>query len=302
MSKANLKDTTSRDKGSLDEFERDWDAAFTKKLDRYHIYPTDAPTTQFEMFEMMKSKLVMDILAEAGLSRSKVLEYGCGAAGMSIYLANQGFQVVACDLSVKALKIAKYNSDRHLSSDTKQNLSSLRADAFNLPFQDNSFDIVMSYGLLEHLSLEPLRQMLVSVVRVLRPGGLFIADIAHGRFSLRTVGIWLNLCGSVIYHFVKLDWRNLSSIPKAYLDHYYENDLDKQAWEAELNHRGLRITQSKVCHPLPPLALKGSPEHLYVALMRESQSAWEWYHRVQPTWGRNLGWLYLVSGTKNENE
>lgn len=296
----NTTHVTRRDTGSPDDFEKDWEEALAGKLDRHLIYPSDLPTTQFDLFELMKAKLVDDLVTRSGLTSGRVLEYGCGAAGMSIYFANQGFQAVACDLSARALQLANYNSQRHLSVGSEKNLTGVRADAFRLPFEDNTFDIVMSYGLLEHLASGPLENMLTEVTRVLRPGGLFVADIAHGRFSGRTIGIWISLCVSTIYHFFKLDWQRLPQLPALYLDHYYENDLDKHAWEAELAHAGLTDTQSMVCQPFPPLAVTGWAERLYVSLLHGARPVWNWYHRVQPTWGRNLGWLYLASGTKSK--
>lgn len=47
----------------------------------------------------------------------------------------------------------------------------LRADLLELPFQDNSFDVVTAFGLLKHLDDGRLPRLLSEVYRVLKPGG-----------------------------------------------------------------------------------------------------------------------------------
>ena len=58
----------------------------------------------------------------------------------------------------------------------------VQADANRLPFRTGCFDVVLSTGLLEHF-LDP-SPIVVEMVRVLRPGGLFYSDIVPKKFSL----------------------------------------------------------------------------------------------------------------------
>ena len=297
-----VKDTelekTARKRGSVDDFERDWQEALSGNLQRYLIYPADKPTTQFELFEHIKAEYVSESLKASKLQNGIVLEYGCGAAGMSAYLAARGFRVVACDLSFNALRLANINAQQHLAPDTLQQFHSVAANTFQLPFSDEAFDVVMSYGLLEHFAPEALDSVLVEVVRTLRPGGLFVADIAHGRFSSRQVGAWISLATSLLFHFITLRWQKLEGLPGAYLKHYYENDLDEQAWGQALKRADLSAVQVRIYHPFPPLALSGWPEKLYVALMQWAHPVWQWFDRAQPRWGRFWGWLYIADGIK----
>jgi SAM-dependent methyltransferase len=290
--------THQRQLGSPDDFECDWTEALSGNISRYLIYPADEPVTQFEMFERVKASHVDRLLAAHGLSGDLALEYGCGSAGMSVYLANRGFQAVVCDISLNALRLAKLNADQRLLNGARAHFDRVAGNTFQLPFNDRVFDLVMSYGLLEHFGLDVLGAALTEVVRTLRPGGLFIADIAHGRFSARTLGAWINLTASLVFHAVTLRWRRLPELPAAYLDHYYENDLDEQAWVEALSRVGLCNVNVLVCHPFPPLALSGWPEQCYVRLMQRARPAWEWFDRTQPGWGRRWGWLYLTWGTK----
>jgi SAM-dependent methyltransferase len=55
-------------------------------------------------------------------------------------------------------------------------------DAFRLPFAEDSFDVVLSTGLIEHYC-NPL-PLVQEMVRVLKPKGLFYSDIVPRKFSL----------------------------------------------------------------------------------------------------------------------
>lgn len=292
----NPSQTTNRQRGSPEDFEQDWQSSLEGDVQRYLIYPSRKPVKQYDLFEQVKAELVMDILHASGIANGRVLEYGCGAAGMSIYLANRGFHAVACDLSQKAMLLAGINAETHLGEDG--HFLRTCGDTFVLPFADGAFDVVMSYGLLEHLGPETLAPVIAEVLRVLRPGGLFIADIAHGLFSVRRVGAWFSLAGSLAFHTLTFRWGRLKYLPRMYTSHYYENDLDDRDWIRLARNSGLGEVHLRICHPFPPLALSGRAERLYVTGLQIARPLREWFDRAQPAWGHRWGWLYLIWGEK----
>ncbi|MHB0869404.1 MAG: class I SAM-dependent methyltransferase [Chloroflexota bacterium] len=284
--------------GSAQDFDREWREALDLGGAQRLIYPENDPRTQFALFEQVKAAEVDRLFSAQGLTGGLVLECGCGAAGMSIYLANRGFRPVAADLSTNALRIARLNARAHAGTKGIERLDTVAADVFSLPFADNSFDVVMSYGLLEHFEPSAVRGALLELVRTLRPGGLFVSDIAHGRFSVRTLGIYISLAGSLVSSAATMRLGRLPAIWRSYLDAYYENDMGSGEWVAALKSAGLQGASTKTCHPFPPLALAGGIERAYVSLMRQCRRSWEWFHRAQPPGIRGLGWLYLVWGVK----
>ncbi len=95
----------------------------------------------------------------------KLLDVGCGT-GSFLSLAEKHFEAYGLDISSFAIKQAKENTEKTL----------LRQGSCEdaLPFQDDFFDIVTAFDLLEHLA-EPA-QAVEEVARVLKPGGVFVAS------------------------------------------------------------------------------------------------------------------------------
>ncbi len=101
------------------------------------------------------------------VSGAELLEVGCGAGDFSLHLAKLGAQVTGTDFSSKAIEIA--NLKRATQTSTAQFQV---ADAGELPFKDQVFDLVISCECLEHVP-DPAKA-LTEMFRVLRPGGRLI--------------------------------------------------------------------------------------------------------------------------------
>jgi SAM-dependent methyltransferase len=92
---------------------------------------------------------------------SNVLDLGCGRGGVA--------EVIWRDVRLAAGVDADMAS---LTSHRGKGMPVVRAVAENLPFPSDSFDVVVSVWVLEHLA-DPL-EVFIEVRRVLRPGGHFI--------------------------------------------------------------------------------------------------------------------------------
>jgi ubiquinone/menaquinone biosynthesis C-methylase UbiE len=110
-------------------------------------------------------------------SGGRSLEVGCGSARLSRFLAALGFNAVALDCEAAAVRLA---GRRFQAGGMVGDL--LLGDAFALPFADESFDVVLSTGLLEHFP-DP-SPIVGEMTRVLRRGGVFYSDIVPKKFSL----------------------------------------------------------------------------------------------------------------------
>lgn len=94
----------------------------------------------------------------------KVLEVGCGIATDGRYLSENGVDYQAVDLSIESLKLA---TEHFRQNDLRCRFAN--ADATQLPFRDNEFDLVFSLGVLHHVP--DINAACREAARILRPGG-----------------------------------------------------------------------------------------------------------------------------------
>jgi ubiquinone/menaquinone biosynthesis C-methylase UbiE len=99
-----------------------------------------------------------------------VLELGCGTGNDAARLAREGLEVVAVDFSMEALNEAR----RKYGEQVEFRLADLSEP---LPFTDGSFDAVMSNVALHMFSDGVTRAVFAEVLRVLRPGGVFLFHV-----------------------------------------------------------------------------------------------------------------------------
>lgn len=92
------------------------------------------------------------------------LDVGCGAGFLSNELARQGIQVTGLDISPESLRVAA-------DYDTTKSVKYLSGDAYQLPFESESFDSVSAMDFLEHVD-DPAKAVR-EIGRVLKPGGQF---------------------------------------------------------------------------------------------------------------------------------
>lgn len=142
----------------------------------------------------------------------KVLEIGVGAGSDHLNWARSGADLFGVDLTEKGIETTKKRLKLY---DLNSNLQ--RIDAENLPFKDNYFDIVYSWGVIHHS--EDTEQVIKEISRILKPGGKFLGMIYHRR-SLHAFYLWIKNAllkckpwrsfNYVIYHY------NESIASKAY--------------------------------------------------------------------------------------
>ncbi len=99
------------------------------------------------------------------LQQVNVLDVGCGGGFLSNGLAKNGLKVTGVDLSETSLATAK-------RFDETNSVDYLKADAYQLPFADNSFEVLTAMDFLEHV--EHPEAAIREFSRVLKPGGLFV--------------------------------------------------------------------------------------------------------------------------------
>lgn len=101
---------------------------------------------------------------------SAALDVATGTGQMLEVLSSNCISVIACDLTQAMLDVA---SERYSSM---ENIKFCAADAFNLPFENDSFDLVSSSRFLHLFPVESQETLILEMTRVLRPGGRLLVD------------------------------------------------------------------------------------------------------------------------------
>ncbi len=123
------------------------------------------------------------IQALADLPRqAKVLDLGCTESPLPLQLAGLGYQVTGFDFREYPYQ--------------HPNLKFVQGDITKLPFENNHFDAVISISTLEHIGIgfydDPTevaaadKKAMGEVIRVLKPGGLFVLTAPYGTGSITT--------------------------------------------------------------------------------------------------------------------
>jgi 2-polyprenyl-3-methyl-5-hydroxy-6-metoxy-1,4-benzoquinol methylase len=177
-----------------------------------------------------------DFSAYAG---KKVLDLGCGSGVLSVVLAKNGAKVTAADLTENATKMTQRNAKLQ-----KLNINVVRTDAENLAFADNSFDYVLSWGVLHHT--ENTERAFAEVSRALKPNGTGLVMVYHKSsiFYYIKGSIWLLFKGKIFMGY------SLKTVIDFYVDGYFHRHFTKQELtgslrQANLNTQKIFATQQE---------------------------------------------------------
>lgn len=101
---------------------------------------------------------------------ARILDAGCGTGLLTLALLNvleRTARITAVDLSARSLHTARRAVGKSGMAPRHQ-ISFIRANVLHLPFADDSFDFVLTSGVLEYV---PLRAGMAELARVVAPGG-----------------------------------------------------------------------------------------------------------------------------------
>ena len=146
-----------------------------------------------------------------------VLDAGAGTGRMSVFLANKGFKVFALD-----------NSDNMLNKLSKlknKNIRVIRGSIKEIPFEDNTFDMVISSRVLFHFNEEETFAIVNELYRVTKNGGKVIFDtfnvysIEHMfKYKYRYLNFFMNT--GKMYRFLQDKSKNIKCINGFFIPHF----------------------------------------------------------------------------------
>lgn len=104
--------------------------------------------------------------------QDKILEAGCGFGQWVWALSQEGYKITGVDIA------------KHTVGQLKKTLPDLDvgiADVENLPFKNKSFDVYLSFGVIEHFQDGP-EKVLAEANRILKDGGLLFLTVPYLNF------------------------------------------------------------------------------------------------------------------------
>jgi len=156
-----MEETSKIDNTIYEQYGEKWYTAF------------DDPIALLRAENKVKVPWILEYLRTQNKNHHTVLDVGCGGGFLSNDLALAGFKVTGEDLSLESLKVAEvYDKTRTVKYE--------QADAFHLPYPNESFDVVTAMDFLEHVD-DPAR-VIKEFSRVLKPGGLFFFHTFNRNF------------------------------------------------------------------------------------------------------------------------
>ncbi|EGQ3526190.1 class I SAM-dependent methyltransferase [Staphylococcus pseudintermedius] len=153
---------------------------------------------------------------------SKILEVGSNTGFSSIEFANvlPNSKVIGIDINKQSVEFSKQKAKKYLVN----NVEFIHSDARNLPFEDNSFDVVFVSNVTSFINEK--ETAIKEYLRVLRPGGMFVTAPIYYR----------NIPSSKMINEVELainakldiqkkeDWKRLFLKKELFL--YHESDYE----------------------------------------------------------------------------
>ncbi len=222
--------------------------------------------------EFLKQQMRLETIATAleHLQYNAPLVIGCGSGDELRLLKSE--HATAFDLSVNAIIQARQ---------LLPNNAYMQADGMHLPFADNSFDLVLTSEVIEHI-LEP-HKMMREIYRVLRPGGCVVVTTPN----------WRSFFGTARWLAEKLLQRQVSSDDQP-VDHW----STPHSLTTLLHTSDLHVTQCYGAWYFPPtgLGMKRLPEKPLAAIFRGLLPLERQLRLAFPGWGH----LLIMAARKGE--
>ena len=264
-----------------------WESAWASKKVTFSM---DKPRDDWGYFDFFKAWYLEKILLKNKNILS--LECGCGAACISTYFASRGAKTVMLDASSSALCLAKQNFHNN-------NLGRgvfINGNMENLPLAEERFDLVMSFGVLEHFEdmIIPVREM----VRVLKKGGIFFASVSPKKYSVQIIGNLVNMLMRFLYNIKHNRFKEafLNSYPTE--PEFFENAFSSQQYIQVMRECGLRDVKLSGSRPFPSLNLPREMFEIYIMIMKILRPLHIYFETHPSKFTELIGVEWDIIGTK----
>lgn len=243
---------SNQTKGSVESFDENW-----KKQDEalYTHWLRGEPQNQIQLAFRQHFELFQELIHNPK-KKLRVLEVGCGRGSLSSYFADTGHDCTLIDLSEHVMEIAE---GIFKANDLKAKF--FVGDANNMPFDDNSFDLIFSIGLLEHF--EDVNQVIGEQIRVLDHGGTFIGYVVpENKDNIQKDFAWIN---QLLMNLASTEQKGKAQAKSE----VYRSDEGSPRYINACEKFGLKDVKASGTYPLPMISY--SPEFPFTLLDSDSE-------------------------------
>ena len=201
----------------MDSVKQYWDKKFKNKQKIWGDEPSEAAV---RTVEYLKKNLQ---------PQSSVLDLACGYGRDSVYFSENAYQVCGIDISDEAINLAEKNYE---------NIDFVAGDIFNLPYKEQSFDILFGNFILHLFSKDQRSRILDESFRVIKPGGISVFSVASVEDSDYGVGeeiekdCYVNSRGVMKYYYskkaIKEEFNKFSNIEIDVIEENHVHDYPHQ--------------------------------------------------------------------------
>lgn len=207
---------------------------------------------------------------------SRILDFGCGPCDKTAILQFLGFKCSAYDDLQDDWHKIQGNREKIASFARECGIDFKLANGGQLPFEKNSFDMIMLHDVLEHLHDSP-RDLLNDLLELVKPEGLLFVTVPNAVNIRKRIDVMFgrtNLPPFESYYWYPGVWRG-------HVREYVKNDLIKLS-----EYLNLEELEIKSCdHMLSKLPASIRPGYLLVtSIFRGWKDSWLLVARKKQGW------------------
>ncbi|MFT5322140.1 MAG: ubiquinone/menaquinone biosynthesis C-methylase UbiE, partial [Pseudohongiellaceae bacterium] len=141
------------------------------------------------VFRKLHHHVLRDALSATNPDAS-CLEVACGTGHTTRVLVEHFNSLTACDLTPEMMSKNQFGSD-------EKKVTYMQANAFSLPFPDNSYEVLVSTRFFHLFNWEDQQRLFEEFNRVLAPGGTLIVDFDN------IISRWFYVIPHVLYNLIR---------------------------------------------------------------------------------------------------
>jgi ubiquinone/menaquinone biosynthesis C-methylase UbiE len=222
--------------GSQESFDNNWK---NRPELLYNHWCKGEPQNQIQLAFYQHHDLFKHLLNKKG--KIKMLEVGCGRGSLSSFFAEEKNQCYLLDTSESVISRAK-----NIFKKNNHEAKFFVEDATKTSFPDNSFDFVVSIGLLEHF--ENIDDIIKEQYRILTKDGVLINYIVpENKNNIQKDYNWINDILNVYYDNSELSKEIIK-------DEVFRSDADSEVYIESYKKNGFNDIFSSGVYPLPMIS------------------------------------------------